>query len=136
MRHSVGQRLAAMAVAVALSGCATIILGPSQKVSITSEPPGARATVLPEGINLVTPGEATLTRGHIHTVRFECEGYRTTMGYLDHDPNSVALLNFILGGLIGIMVDQANGSAYTLEPDPLRVVLPPAARTNPSTPRP
>ena len=43
-------------------GCATIINGPTQTVEITSDPAGARAVVLPSGVELVTPGKVDLER--------------------------------------------------------------------------
>ncbi|HYV58314.1 MAG TPA: hypothetical protein VE911_12245 [Candidatus Nitrosopolaris sp.] len=127
-------RLAVTAGALVFGGCATILVGPSQKISITSEPTGSRATVLPEAIELVTPAEAKLARNRTHTVRFEHEGFRTTMGYLDYRPGGAVWGNLVLGGVIGMLVDQSSGSAFILEPDPLHVVLLPLAPVDPSPP--
>ena len=67
------RRVLGVILAAPSLGCATIINGSTQTVEITSTPPGARALILPEGMELVTPGEADLERRSVHTVLFELE---------------------------------------------------------------
>jgi hypothetical protein len=113
-------------VAVSALGCATIINGPTQTVEITSNPPGAKVTVLPSGQHLVTPGKAELRRRLVHTVLFELDGYQPATAYLDRTNSQVTLGNILIGGLIGLAVDQSTGAVYRLIPDPLHVDLVPA----------
>jgi len=115
-----------------LSGCATILVGTTQKVSITSEPSGAQAIVLPEQITLVTPGAAELKRHQIHTVRFTHDGCQPTMGYLGYAPGPATVGNLLFGGIIGMLIDESNGSAYTLAPDPLHATLAPLPQPSPA----
>ena len=106
-----------------LVGCATIIQGETQMVQITSHPPGATVTVLPEMHTLVTPGEVDLKRKQIHTVLFELECYEPATGYLDRTNSNVTAGNLLLGGIIGIFLDLDTGAAFRLIPDPLHVQL-------------
>jgi hypothetical protein len=106
-------------------GCATIVQGPHQSVEISSDPPGARALVLPANIELITPGEVNLERKLAHTVLFELDGYRPATGYLDRTSSHTTLGNVILGGFVGMAIDRSSGAIYRLIPDPLHVVLDP-----------
>ncbi len=114
-------------ILAATTGCATILHGSSQTVSITSSPSGARATILPIGIEIVTPGEADLSREQVYTIRFELEGYRPTNGYVDRVDSKVSMLNYLIGGLIGRMIDSSTGAWFRLTPDPLHVTLEPTS---------
>ena len=105
------------------TGCATIINGQEQGVSIRSDPPGATATVLPEKVSVTTPADLDLARGKVHTVKFELDGYEPRYGFLDRTASAATLWNILLGGLIGLVVDYSNDSVYTLTPDPLHVTL-------------
>ena len=125
MRTSVHRALAALVAASGL-GCATIINGTTQTVEITSSPPGAKAIILPEQKELVTPGEAELRRRMVHTVVFQLDGYRPATAYLDRSFSYVTLWNIVLGGAIGMGVDQGSGANYLLIPDPVHVDLVPA----------
>ena len=116
-------RALALALLPGLTGCATLLQGSTQMVQIRSDPPGATATVLPERETLVTPGEIDLARKQVHTVVFELACYEPATGYLDRVDSKAAYLNLIFGGLVGLFVDLDSGAAYSLTPDPLRVVL-------------
>lgn len=107
------------------SGCATIVNGSTQTVEITSDPPGAKAIVLPGGKELMTPAAAFLERKRVHTVLFELDGYQPATGYLDRTASNVTVWNVVLGGLIGILVDHSTGAVFRLIPDPLHVDLKP-----------
>jgi hypothetical protein len=114
-----------------LVGCATILQGETQMVQITSHPPGATVTVLPEMVTLVTPGEVDLTRKQIHTLLFELECYEPAIGYLDRTNSNVTAGNLLLGGIIGMLVDLDTGAAFRLIPDPLHVQLARSRMGNP-----
>jgi hypothetical protein len=109
------------------AGCATILVGPKQSVTISSTPAGARALVLPENIEVVTPADVNLSRKRSHTVRCELPGYRTTSEYIDPLPGGAAYGNIVLGGIIGMLIDINSGAAFSLRPDPVEIVLEPEA---------
>jgi hypothetical protein len=117
------RRAMLLAVAVSASGCATLINGTRQRLTIDSTPSGARVTVLPAGITFETPGEVELARRNVHTVRVAFDGYCPETIYIDRVASDVAYGNLLLGGFIGLLVDTENGSAFTLEPDTVAVTL-------------
>lgn len=112
-------------LAVVASGCATVIHGTKQTVAIHSVPEGATATILPEGSVVTTPAEIKLSRKNAHTVLFERDGFARAIGYLDRVTSGAVYGNLLLGGFIGASVDNSNGAAYRLTPDPLEVELEP-----------
>ena len=128
-------------VAIASLGCATIIHGSTQKVEITSNPPGASVLVLPDQKKLVTPGTVELERKRVHTVLFELDGCRPATGYLDRLNSNATIGNAVLGGLIGMAIDYDSGAVYRLDPDPLHVELDPeetplqSSDSSPTAPR-
>lgn len=120
------RRLLLLAAVLGTAGCATTIHGTRQTVAIESTPPGATATILPDGITLQTPGEVELARKTVHTVRLALNGYCGETVYLDRVVSSALYGNLLLGGLIGTAVDADNGAAFVLEPDAVSVTLQPS----------
>jgi hypothetical protein len=104
-------------------GCATIINGQEQEVSITSDPPGATVMILPEKVEVATPADVELPRGKVHTIKFELDGYEPRYGFLDRAASSATLWNILLGGLIGLAIDYSSDAVYKLTPDPLHMTL-------------
>lgn len=129
-----GARIAAVAAACTLAGCATTVVGTTQTVHLETDPPGARLTVLPEGTECVSPADVTLERRKVHTVEARLPGHRLARGYLDRVDSGAALGNILVGGIIGILVDYDSGAAFDLLPDPLRIELEPDG--NPSSTEP
>lgn len=113
--------------ALLTSGCATAINGTTQKVDITSNPPGASALLLPQGTTVTTPARVELSRKKVYTVIFSREGYRTQCGYLDKQISPVLSGNLLVGGLVGIATDADSGAAWDLIPNPLHAELAPLA---------
>jgi hypothetical protein len=107
------------------TGCATVIHGTKQKVRVTSQPPGATVTVLPEGDTFVTPGEVKVARKQTHTLVFELACHAPATAYLDRRMSQAVHGNIILGGLIGLLVDIDSGGAFKLVPSPVDVALEP-----------
>ena len=127
LRHGEMFAFACGSLVLAASGCATAIHGPMQKVSIRSTPAGATATILPLDSRITTPGEVTLTRRSVYTVRFEKDGYQCVLGYLDR---KLATATFFNGGLFGTMRDFETGAAFALVPSPLEVVMRPLSEVS------
>lgn len=105
-----------------LAGCATIMHGKMQAVSISSTPEGATVTVDNRMIG-TTPVSAELTRKDEHIVRISLEGYTTATLTLKRKTSGYVWGNILFGGLIGLAVDAINGSMYKLEPEQLAATL-------------
>ena len=119
--------LGAFALAIAASGCATVIRGTQQDFAIQSTPPGAAAT-LSTGQTCITPCALRLPRKQDFEVAFALDGYqsggaRVTSGWSRGGTQTFVFGNIILGGLIGMGVDAANGATRDLTPNPLVVTL-------------
>lgn len=104
-----------------LSGCATIIQGSSQKLLITSDPPGAVVTV--DGVPLgTTPVIATVARKQPHTLSAALEGYPGDS--LTIVPKSdIGLLALNLFFYIGLPVDLITGAHRSFAESQIRFQL-------------
>ena len=110
------RRLNVLVTVFLVTGCATVINGTKQKVSIASQPPGATVVVdhVPEG---KTPLRVKLKRKQTHLVRLERDGYKPYEVMLGRDTSDWVWGNiFVCCGLIGMGVDAMTGAFYTLEP--------------------
>lgn len=110
------------------SGCATIIKGQSQDLTVNTNPSGASCVITRNGANVATinPTPATI---HIEKTKYDilvtCDkkGYETAT-YSGHSGNEGAVLgNIIAGGGIGWAVDSATGSDNHYE-SPINIMLP------------
>jgi ABC-type Fe3+-hydroxamate transport system substrate-binding protein len=133
-------RLAAVAaMGVALSGCATIIEGTTQSVSVNTTPEeGAQCTLTnSQGTWYATsPGSTS-----VHKTKTELDvtcmkpgfqpGHVVAMSHF----GATTAANVIAGGVIGVGVDAASGANYHYD-SPIVVALgPPAgAQSSPGTP--
>lgn len=105
-----------------LAGCATIVHGSRQDVFVKSEPSGAVVRVGATATK--TPGFLTLDRKQsIYVLVFEKEGYKPIEVELRRKMDSWFFGNIIIGGIIGIVIDFTNGSAYKLIPSEVNVVF-------------
>ena len=104
------------------TGCATIVSGKSQDVTIRSNPAGAK--VLIDGMMAgTTPLLADLKRSKRHEIKIVKEGYVEEMRGTKRGFNWWFAGNIIFGGIIGIIVDFATGGVYKVEPDVFNVEL-------------
>lgn len=104
------------------SGCATIINGTSQKLQVTSDPPGA-VVLVDEKNTFITPVKLRLERRHDHVLVFSKEGYENQTIKLMHVISEVVVGNTLLGGPIGWAFDIFAGTQYKLVPNPVHVDL-------------
>jgi len=112
--------LASFFVAV-FSGCGTIKNGTSQELMIQSSPPGAMVLVNGKEYG-ETPVSVNLSRKTRHTsVTVSMPGYESFQTSLDRKLSGWS----ILGGPIGLLIDDATGGMYKLTPDQLNVQLMP-----------
>ncbi len=116
--------LAILLVAALLAGCASIIHGSRQDVRVTSVPSGAVVRVNLNNQATTTPGVLTLNRKEIgYVLTFEKQGYKPVEVSLRRTVDGWLFGNIIFGGLVGIVIDFASGSAYKLTPDEVSTVL-------------
>jgi hypothetical protein len=122
-------RFASAAVLILLQGCALIVEGTDQTISLESNPSGATCRFYREGMviaNVVTPGGVVVEKTkHDLTVECQKDGYQTAKANLDSEVEDWAWGNILLGGVIGWGIDSASG-ADNHYPEYLNVTLVPA----------
>ena len=114
--------------ALGLVGCATILGGgPSQPVSLSSDPTGADFMIKSSnGLQMgsgKTPQTLRLPRKNEYQVDFTVPGYQPQSVALAKGVNGWIWGNLVLGWIIGFGVDFLTGSAYKLEPAQVQVAL-------------
>lgn len=117
--------VAAMIVLVPLLyGCATIVRGSSQDVRVTSDPSNAEVIVNGEDRGS-TPTTLNLDTGRDYQIEFDRDGYtsETVNVTKDFTIGWPIFGNIFSWGIIGIVVDVANGSAYQLSPEQVEAAL-------------
>lgn len=116
--------LAVLLTASLLTGCASIIHGSKQDVRVTSNPSGAVVRVNLNNQATTTPGVLTLNRKEIgYVLTFEKQGYKPVEVSLRRTVDGWLFGNVLFGGVVGIVIDFASGSAYKLTPTEVEVVL-------------
>lgn len=111
-------------VAAMVSGCASIVHGSRQDIRVASSPSGAVVRVNLNNTATTTPGVINLSRKEIgYVLTFEKEGYKPVEVSLRRTIGGWLFGNIIFGGLIGIIIDFASGSAYKLTPAEVEIAL-------------
>jgi len=113
-------------------GCATVVHGPRQKVSLSSKPEDVRVSV--DGSHLgTTPLTSKIPRKGPHVIEFTKDGYETESIHVasSYEPQWL-LANgiFVFGWPLGLLVDHVAGSPYSLDRDNFHVDL---TRTQPTS---
>ncbi|WP_282604298.1 hypothetical protein [Pelagibius sp. Alg239-R121] len=126
-RAFAGVVLAASAFVV--SGCATVIKGTDESISVITEPEGATCTLVREGktVGVVnpTPGSVEVDRDKDDvTVNCVLEDYEDSYEVVSAEFSGYTVGNVIAGGLIGVAVDAASG-ANSEYPDEVTVLMVP-----------
>lgn len=117
------RKIAAILMLAALStGCASMIRGTTQEVSINTTPNGANVR-LNNGSSCISPCTLTLKRKNSVNITIEKDGYHTHTTAL---VPSLAGAGVVLGGL----VDYGTGAVYDLHPNPLHVHLTPVNKNS------
>jgi hypothetical protein len=129
-------------LALASSGCATIVAKSTQKVQVSSEPAGATVTITNRAGNVVhtgtTPLTATLRKGagyfkkEAYLLRFTKDGYQPQDLELHGEMSGWYIGNILFGGLIGMVaVDPNTGAMWRLVPKAPSVTLAPLKAARP-----
>lgn len=114
--------LAGVTIAAFATGCASILHGTLQPMSISSTPTGANVTV--DGTSSgSTPMTASLSRKHEHTVKIEMQGYKPMEVKLNKGIDGWFWGNLLLGGLVGMIIDGSTGAMYKLSPSQIDATL-------------
>lgn len=119
-----------LAISVFSVGCASIVHQTTQQVPVTSNPPGAAITVACGDVNndpkLVTPAVVTVHRKPNHcSIALAKTGYQPAEVSLKKKMSGWYIGNILFGGIIGLIVDAANGAMYDRTPTPVDVTLTP-----------
>jgi hypothetical protein len=114
MRQPLTALLLALGLAPTLTGCATITTGTTQPINFDSEPQHAECTLTREGETLgkiTTPAPLTIKR-HASTIHVVCRkaGYEDGRIVMNSRFETSSAGNFLLGGVIGVMVDASSGA--------------------------
>lgn len=124
-------RLLAMAACLALEGCATLVTGNSQTLTLDTQPPGASCLFKRDGSTIgavnPTPGSISVDKSY-KDIDVVCskEGYRDAAGRVGSSFQPMTFGNVLFGGLVGIVIDAASGAVMQYEPT-LTIVLVPAS---------
>ena len=110
-------------VLLLLPGCATIIHGTSQKLTVATHPSGA---VVSDGVqNKLTPAVIELKRKRDHVLTISKPGYETAIVPITHVVSGAVAANILGFGFIGWGVDAITGAQWELVPETVSVVLRP-----------
>jgi hypothetical protein len=118
----------AVAAAVLMSGCSTIMEGGTQPLSIRSVPETTTISVTNRAGDKIhvgtTPTTLTLKRGagyfkaESYTIHFEKEGYQARDVVVTASVNGWYWANLLFGGILGMLiVDPVSGAMYSLAPE-------------------
>jgi len=110
-----------MLLGVFLAGCATIVTGTKQLVTITSNVEGA--TVYLDGIKIGETPFAGEIKKNGKVITIEKEGYKKYTLALSTSIEGVFFGNIITGGTLGSITDFASGAAYKYTPASFQVEL-------------
>ena len=108
---------------IILAGCATIFKGTSSTVGFSSEPTGATVYVngFPRG---TTPLSIKLESKKTYQIQFKKDGFEsTTYVITNHVGGGWVILDVVLTGLIGVVVDAVTVSWYDLDQNAVNTVL-------------
>ena len=121
--------VAVSAVALMLGGCATIIKGPSQEITVNTNPTAASCVLNREGAKIgevnPTPGMAKVDKTKYDiTVVCSKDGYQEATYMAHSDIEGATFGNIAMGGLIGWGIDSATGSDNHYQ-SPINITLVP-----------
>ena len=108
-------------ILVIQSGCATALHGPTQQVSVSSEPEEALVSI--GSFTGRTPFTVSLPRRTSHRVEIWKDGYRPQSVLVERVMSGAVVGSVLAAGPIGWGVDALTGAQYRLVPERVHVVL-------------
>jgi hypothetical protein len=125
-----------LAVVAAASGCASIVEGTDQSVTVQTTPSGAICELKRDGavIGVVnpTPGTVTVDKSK-YDIAVNCkkDGYQDASGAFSSGFQGMTFGNILFGGLIGVAVDAGSGAMHEY-PASVTVAMVPSSFPNTS----
>ena len=117
--------LALITIAVFGSGCAAIVKGTHDDVTINSVPSGATFHVQPTGQSGVTPAQLSLSSKRKYLVAYNKKCHLPAQSQIDKQFSGWTVMNlFIPFGIIGFAIDFGTGAAYSLDDNTSTVLIP------------
>lgn len=133
------KKIAAVVMALTLSGCASMFSGSSQTTAIDTNPKGARCELIRNGSVLAavenTPGNFFYKKS-LTDAQIKCNklGYQEATAPLESGTDAWVFANIIFGGVIGWGIDAGTGAMNKYD-EAVTVTLSPAAPDNKAEPR-
>jgi hypothetical protein len=128
---------AALAATVAISGCASVVRGTTDKVSINSDPPDAAIRTSLGHSCPASPCTVEVSRKEKFPAFAEKEGYKPGSIYVGTAMSGKGAAglagNILLGGVIGVGVDAVTGATLDHSPNPALITLVPVDAPGEST---
>lgn len=114
------------ALSFGATGCATILSGTSDNITIQSTPSSATYSVKTmkyenEVASGATPATINLSRKNEYKVTIKVSGYKEKIVPIYQEFNGWAICN--LGGILGWGIDYLTGAIYKLAPQQINVTL-------------
>jgi hypothetical protein len=129
-------------LALAASGCASLVSGRHAEVAINSYPPDAEVMVRDDQGRTVaaarTPAVVSVKRGRgflkkaEYTATIEKPGYSTAHVPIDSTLNPWVFGNVIVGGIPGLLVDPYTGAMWRPKTTSINEELQPSSRPGPA----
>ena len=135
------KRLAVIAGALALAGCASVTRGVNEEVVIDYEPAGATVTTSLNNTCTASPCTIQVARKTAFQVTASMPGFQTQVVEVKTRVSGKGAAgmagNVVIGGVVGMGVDAATGATLDHVPNPVVIRLQPldaAPAAEPATP--
>jgi len=113
-----------LTLCVALTGCGAILNGSSKTIDIQCSPSGTSISANPEIGDYTCPTTLKLQRKHSYVLTFSREGYNSKKVEIKKGTQiGIIILDVLLTGVVGVVVDAVTGSWNNLTPDQVSVTL-------------
>lgn len=114
-------------VALGIAGCATIFKGTTQDIAVKSTPEKATVSIKTmagmEMFSGSTPVTAKLGKKYAYIATIKMDGYKETTIQISQSLEGWFIGNLLCGGILGMIIDYANGAMWNLEPESINVTL-------------
>ncbi|UCC73029.1 MAG: PEGA domain-containing protein [Gemmatimonadota bacterium] len=121
MTHKASYGSLTLITALVVTGCASIVSGTTQDMTVTSNVEDAE--IFLDGVRIGTTPFTGLVKKNKGQLRVEQEGYETGTLTLSKSLDPWFWGNIIIGGTVGSITDFATGAAFTYAPASYRVEL-------------
>lgn len=118
---------------LSLTGCATIVNGRYQQVTVQTQPPGSYCVLTNDKGRWVvnsTPNTVNVHRS-MDNLHITCQkpGYKSDVATYTSHATAIVLGNVLAGGVIGVGIDAGDGSAFSY-PNQIKMILKQSGQMN------